>query len=180
MTQKTIETNNQFPKSSNPSAEIKRLNTFVGEWNVEGKSYAEGSSNQNLQVSSVEMKFVQTCEWLSGGFFLTNRWVGHVGKSEFNGMEVIGYDFASQTYFSHFFDNAGNAPTYQVTVRKNVWTYNGELQRATFEFSDDGNTMTTHWDWKKAEVENWLPLCDLTASKLNRKQEKTINMVRHD
>ena len=66
MTQKAVETKNQPPRSSNPSAETKRLNIFVGEWNVEGKSYAEGSSNQNLQVSSVEMKFVQTCEWLLG------------------------------------------------------------------------------------------------------------------
>ena len=165
MSQKIIKKNNQPPKSSEPSTEIMRLGIFVGKWKVEGKSYAEGSSNESLQASSVEIKFVQTCEWLSGGFFLMSRWDGHVGKSEFNGMEVIGYDFASQTYFSRFFDNAGNAPTYQATVRKNVWTYSGELQRATFEFSDDGNTMKTHWDWKKTDGENWLPLCDLTASK---------------
>ena len=165
MSHKSVETKNQPPKSFEPSAETKRLHMFVGKWNVEGKSYAEGSSNENLQVSSVEMKFVQTCEWLSGGFFLVNRWDGHVGKSEFNGMEIIGYDFASQTYSSRFFDNAGNAPAYQITVCENVWTYSGELQRATFEFSDDGNTMTTHWDCKKTEGENWLPLCDLTASK---------------
>lgn len=165
MSQKIIKKNNQPPKSSERSAETMRLNIFVGKWNVEGKSYAEGSSNANLQASFVGMKFVQTCEWLSGGFFLVNHWDGHVGESEFNGMEVIGYDFSSQTYSSHFFDNAGNAPTYHVTVRENVWTYSGELQRATFEFSEDGNTMKTHWDWKKIEGENWLPLCDLTASK---------------
>ena len=148
-----------------PSVETKRLDIFVGKWNVEGKSYAEGSSNVNLQVSCVEMKFVQTCEWLSGGFFLVNRWDGHVGESEFNGMEVIDYNTAKKTYSSRFFDNEGNAPTYQVTVRDNVWTYNGELQRATFEFGDDGNTMKTHWDWRKTDGENWLPLCDLIASK---------------
>ena len=165
MTQKSIKKENQSSKSAEPSAETKRLDIFVGKWNVEGKSYAEGSSNANLQASSVEMKFVQTCEWLSGSFFLVNRWDGHVGKSIFNGMEVIGYDAESQTYISRFFDNVGNAPTYQVTVRKNVWTYNGELQRATFEFSEDGNAMKTHWDWREIEGENWLPLCDLTASK---------------
>ena len=163
MSQKAIETKNQ--SSPTPSAETKRLDIFVGKWNVEGKSYAEGSSNENLQVSSVEMKFVETCEWLAGGFFLVNRWDGCVGESEFNGMEIIGYDVVSQTYSSRFFDNQGNAPTYQVTVRENVWTYIGELQRATFEFSGDGNTMTTHWDWKKNDRENWLPLCDLTAIK---------------
>lgn len=165
MPQKVVETNNQPSKSSEPSADHKRLNIFVGKWKVEGKSYAEGSSNENLQVSFVEMNFMQTCEWLSGGFFLMNRWDGHVGKSIFNGMEVIGYDTESRSYFSRFFDNAGNAPSYQVTVCENVWTYNGELQRATFEFSDDGKTMKTHWDWKKADSENWQPLCDLTATK---------------
>ena len=51
-----------------------------------------------------------------------------------------------------------NAPTYQVTVRENVWMYNGELQDATFEFNDDGKTMKTHWDWRKSDGENWLPL----------------------
>ena len=111
------------------------------------------------------MEFSQTGEWLSGEFFLVNRWSGHVGESEFNGMEIIGYDIPSRKYISKFFDNAGNAPTYQVTVRENVWTYNGEFQRATFEFSDDGKTMKTHWDWRKSDGGNWLPLCDLTASK---------------
>ena len=102
---------------------------------------------------------------MSGGFFLVNRWNGQVGESEFNGMEVIGYDAESPTYISRMFDNGGNAPTDQISLDDNVWTYSGELQRATFEFSDDGKTMKTHWDWRKSDDENWLPLCDLTASK---------------
>ena len=72
-------------QSLGPSSEIKRLELFLGKWNVEGKSYAKGNSNESLQVSSVEMEFSQTGEWLSGGFFLVNRWSGHVGESEFNG-----------------------------------------------------------------------------------------------
>ena len=167
MSQKAAETKAQ---SHGPSTEIKRLEIFAGKWNVKGKSYAQGSSNENLQVSPAQIEFIQTGEWLSGEFFLVNRWSGHVGESEFNGMEIIGYDIPSRKYISKFFDNTGNAPTYQVTVRENVWTYNGECQRATFEFSDDGNTITTHWDWRKNEAESWLFLCDLTAYKLNRKQ----------
>ena len=162
MSQKAAEAKTQ---SHELSAEIKRLELFAGKWNVKGKSYAEGSSNESLQVSSAQMEFSQTGEWLLSGFFLVNRWSGHVGESEFNGMEIIGYDIPSRKYISKFFDNAGNAPTYQVTVRENVWTYNGEVQRATFEFSDDGKTMKTHWDWRKSDGGNWLPLCDLTASK---------------
>ena len=111
------------------------------------------------------MKLVQTGEWLSGGFFLVNRWNGLVGESEFNGMEVVGYDAESQSYISRMFDNGGNAPTYRISLDDNVWTYSGGLQRATFEFSDDGKTMKTHWDWRKSEGEDWLSLCDITASK---------------
>ncbi len=166
MSQKAIEAKSPSPEPPRaPSAEHKCLDVFVGKWDVEGKSYAEGQSNESLQVSSVKMKFVQTCEWLPGGFFLVNRWDGRVGDAEFNGMEVIGYDAESRKYSSRFFDNAGNAPTYQVTVNDKVWTYTGKLQRATFEFSDDGKTMKTHWDWRKTDSENWLPLCDLKASK---------------
>jgi Protein of unknown function (DUF1579) len=140
MSQKTIETKNQSSDLPTPSAEHKQLGVWVGKWN------AEGHSNESWQVSSVKMTSVETFEWLLDGFFLVHRWDGHVGDAAFKGMEVIGYDASSQTYCSRFFDNAGNAPTYQVTVRDNVWTYIGELQRATFEFSDNGNTMTTHWD----------------------------------
>ena len=164
MTQKAGATKIQ-PSAPDPA--LNKLDVFVGKWKVEGKSYAEGSSSENLQVSSVEMIFVQTGEWLSGGFFLVNRWDGRVGESEFNGMEVIGYDAKSRTYISRMFDNGGNAPTYQISLHDNVWTYSGELQRATFEFSDDSRTVKTHWDWRKTDSENWLPLCDLTASKAN-------------
>jgi Protein of unknown function (DUF1579) len=166
MLQKTIETKKQSSDLPTPSAEHKQLGVWVGKWNAEGQSYAEGHSNKSLQVSSVKMTSVETFEWLLDGFFLVHRWDGHVDDAEFKGMEVIGYDASSQTYCSRFFDNAGNAPTYQVTVRDNVWTYIGELQRATFEFSDDGNTMTTHWDWKKSDDDNWLPLCDLKVTKV--------------
>ena len=165
MSQKIIKTKNQSSEPPTPSAEHKQLAVWVGKWNSEGQSYAEGHSNESLQVSSVKMTSEETYEWLLDGFFLIHRWDGHVGDAAFKGMEVIGYDASSQSYTSSFFDNAGNATTYQVTKRDNVWTYSGELQRATFGFSDDGDTMTTHWDWKKSHGDNWLPLCDLTASK---------------
>ena len=96
MSAKAIRKKTLLPEPPTPSAEHKRLEVFVGKWNVEGKSYAEGQSNESLQVSSDKMKFVQTCEWLPGGFFLVNRWDGRVGESEFNGMEVVGYDAANQ------------------------------------------------------------------------------------
>ncbi|MBC7745795.1 MAG: DUF1579 family protein [Flavobacterium sp.] len=145
--------------------ENQKLNIFVGKWKAIGKSYAEGNSNENLQVSLIDMNLTETFEWILDGSFLIHHWNGHVGNAEFKGMEVLGFDILSQTYISSFFDNSGNFPTYKVTFENNIWTYIGELQRATFKFNDDGNAIKTHWDWKKNPNDNWLPLCDLEVTK---------------
>ena len=42
--------------------ENQKLNIFVGEWKAIGKSYAEGNSNENLQVSLVDMNSTETFE----------------------------------------------------------------------------------------------------------------------
>lgn len=165
MSQKPIETKNQSPKPSlTPSAEHKRLEVFVGKWKHEGQSYGEGQSKENPYDSAVKWTSEETYEWLSGGFFLVHRFDALLGGKEFKGIEIIGYDASSQSYFVQFFDNSGNRPTYLASVSEDTWTFTGEAQRATVLFSDDNNTMTIHWDWK-TDGENWLPLCDRKATK---------------
>lgn len=139
--------NNKQPISYSP--ELHKLDVFVGNWKSIGESYPEGNSNESLPSSSVDMTLIDTYEWILEDSFVVHHWDGHVADTAFKGMEVIGYDLEEKGYISNFFDNAGNAVKYQVTVNNNVFTYTGILQRATFEFSANGNTMKTHWDKKK-------------------------------
>ena len=148
------------------SNELNKLNVFIGKWNVLGTSYAEGTANENLKLSSLKMTSVETYEWILDDSFLLHHWDGKVGDSDFKGMEVLGFDKKNNLYTSSFFDNSGNNPTYKVSLKNNIWTYSGEFQKATFEFSDDENSLQVHWDWKKPDDENWLPLCDLKVTKV--------------
>jgi hypothetical protein len=162
-----MKSNSEVYKNISTTPELDKLNVFIGKWKTEGTSYAEGSSDDDLKSSSVSMASEETFEWILDGAFIIHNWNGNVGKAAFKGMEIIGYDKKSNIYTSNFFDNAGNCPTYKLRVNNNAWTYTGELQKAIFEFSDDGNTIKIHWDWKKPGSENWLPLCDLKAIKIN-------------
>lgn len=148
------------------SNELHRLNIFIGKWDVSGTSYAEGSAEENLKSSSVKLTSVETYEWILDNSFLLHHWNGKVGDSDFKGMEVLGFDKKNNLYTSSFFDNSGNYPTYKVSLKNNIWTYSGEFQKATFEFNDNENSIAVHWDWKKPGTEKWLPLCDLTATKI--------------
>ena len=147
-----------------PGHEHRRLDVFVGKWNAEGLSYAKEQSKENPYGSAVKWTSVESYEWLPGGFFLVHRWDACVGDDEFKGMETIDYDTPSQTYFTRAFDNYGNSPIYQASVREGVWTCAGEWTRATVAVSDSGDTMTINWEWKPDGV-NWLPLCDRKATK---------------
>ena len=159
-------TDTQAPaQPTTPGPEHDRLEVFAGTWKTVGPSYTEGQSNQTLRASTVPMALMDTYEWLPGGFFLVHRWDGTVGEQAFQGLEVIGYDAASRSYSSWFFDNNGNCPVYRVTEQDGIWTYTGDRQRATYVVGDGGDAMTVHWEWSR-DGANWHPLCDLKSVKV--------------
>jgi Protein of unknown function (DUF1579) len=148
-----------------PSAEHQLLNVFVGKWHLEGLSYGSGQSYENPHDSSVRWIGEESYEWLPGGFFLICHFNAQIGDAAINGMEIIGYDAASQTYPSYLFDNYGRIYLGQRIVSDGVWIYTVEDYRTTYVLSNDGNTMTTHWDWLSGT--DWLSLVELKGTKLN-------------
>ena len=162
----SIATKPQSPQPPlTPSAEHQLLDVFVGKWHTEGLAYAgESQSTENPYDSAVRWSSEETYEWLPGGFFLLRHFNGPAADVVFNGIEIIGYDASSQMYSSHIFDNYGNALIYQVTVHAGVWTYTGTVQRATYVFSDDGNTMTVQWEWLCGA--DWFNLSHVKVTKM--------------
>lgn len=136
-----------------------RLRAFVGNWQVEGKSYADGST--------VEWLGEESYEFLEGDYFLVGHFHAKVGKDAFNGMMVIGYDEGRDEYFSTQYDNSGFSPSYQVFADGDRWTYKGSRQKAVIRFEEQGHAMLIHWDWKPKEDAEWTPLCDLRATKMH-------------
>lgn len=150
---------NQPPK---PGPEHKHLDVFIGKWINEGHTIA------SADAPSVKIVTSDVYEWAPGGFFVLHYAYGLVGNLSGGGIEIIGFNAASQKYTSHFFDNQGNIAISELTVRDGVWTWigdwAGEGHRATSEFSDDGKIQTCLHERSDDRV-NWLPSMEVVLTK---------------
>lgn len=105
-----------------PGPEHKRLDAFVGKWNIEGQAQASPYGPTGKLTS------VDTFEWMPGGFFMTHHWDARQGGVEIKGMEVLGYDSHNKVYTSRFFDNLGSSGSWKATVQGNAWTWTGDTE----------------------------------------------------
>lgn len=143
--------------------ELKELDVFVGRWRAEGQSFGERGIENNLPPESWTSE--ETYEWIPGGHFLLHRWDARVGSKEFTGIEIIGYDKETQSYFAHLFDNLGNKIIYTIVREQGGWRYSEPASRATVIESIDGSTM--EWKWESQQQGGrWNPICTRTAIKL--------------
>lgn len=103
--------NAQVPKQpSTPGPMYRRLDIFLGNWNMEGQQY-EGLIGPAAKINAME-----TYEWLTGRFFLIHRFEGRVGDAEAACIEIIGHDASSQSYPTHSFYNNGITKEWQARV----------------------------------------------------------------
>ncbi len=150
------------PKQPQPTAAHKRLKVFIGDWHAEGTSYGDGQDAADPRAAGVSWTSDESYVWLPGSFFVLHRWDAQMGKHEFKGAEVMGYDEADGGYFTRMFDNAGHHPDYAGGVDGNVWSFTEAQTRATVTVQDGGDKMTFNWEWKNGGSK-WLPLCDRVA-----------------
>lgn len=144
---------------STPGPEHRRLDVFVGTWNTKGRTRASGSE------PAIEIVGTDSYEWLPGGFFLIHRVDVHMGSEKVDALEIIGYDVASQSYPTRFFDSQGNTGTYEASVRDGIWTFATDSTRATVTVGSDGHSMTIHWERVAGDDQAWVPWMDLELTR---------------
>ena len=130
----TIQTQAPQPPAT-PHPLLRSLDRLVGTWNVTGP----GLQGQ------------VTFEWMAGDFFLLQHIdLDHEGQAN-KGIEIIGYDAASQTLKSHFFGSTGEILEYTWDLNGDTLTIwygdAGSPAKFTGTFSPDGNTNTGAWEW---------------------------------
>src|SRR5687768_10667778 len=135
---------------SQPSADHKRLQVFVGRWRTLGQTIATDSAPAMSIVGT------DSYEWLDGGFFLVHHVDVRMGDQAMRGIEIIGYDRATNSYPTRSFDSQGNAGSYTATVNDDIWTFARESERATVVFSNNGNAMSAEWE-RTDDGTNWMP-----------------------
>ena len=148
-----------------PSPELQLLDVFVGKWQTEGLSYGSGQSKENPHDSAVRWVGAETYEWLPGGFFLVNHFDAKIGNTAISGIEMVGYDAVSQSYPSQLFDSYGRILSGQRRIHDGVWSSSiGTEYRTTYAFRNEGNTLTSCWEW--SDGDDWFVLADLEGTKV--------------
>ena len=157
----------QAPKQPhNPGPEYRRLDVFVGEWQITGQQYGSPFG------PAAKLTAVEAFEWLPGGFFLVHRFEGLIDDQVMACIEIIGHDASSQSYVFHSFYNDSKTNEWQARERDGVWTLSGDWQtegksskvRCTTVFSDSGKTRTAKWE-RSSDGSNWDTFWDVKATK---------------
>jgi hypothetical protein len=136
----------QHPSQPNPA--LQPLAVFVGEWTMAISSPAYPSTMVGGHASF---------EWIEGGAFLMMHTDVEPGGPP-SGIAVIGRDDAAETYSMLYFDARGVSRIYEMSLEGSVWRLHREApgfsQRFTAAFSDDGTTITGHWE-KSTDGSHW-------------------------
>jgi hypothetical protein len=98
-------------RAPTPGPEHERLNAIIGRWINEGHTInPDGTPGVKILASDVY-------EWAPGGFFVVHPAYGRIGDIGVGGVEIIGYDPASQKYQVYFFDSQGNISRHDLTIQ---------------------------------------------------------------
>jgi len=130
--------NEQAPQQAGtPHVALKRLEKLVGTWEIRGRTPDAKEDNILGRM---------TCEWMPGGFFLTQRGEIHFGGSTIRTLEIIGYDPASDTFAASVYsDMSGAVLAYHWDVRGNTVTHWTATDKYTGTFSEDGRILSGGW-----------------------------------
>ena len=103
---------------------------------------------------------------LPGGALL-HRVDARVGEEEVEGAEIIGFDPDRKMYVTQYFGTDGPS-AYEASLLEEdgalIWRMRSKTERFEGTFSDDGNTMTGHWE-SLDDDSSWRPWMDITLTR---------------
>jgi hypothetical protein len=133
--------NAQAQQGPRPDPALKRLEKFIGTWEMKGRTL--NSKEDNVLGRA-------TFEWLPGGFFLQQRIELNFMGMQLRSLELVGYDPQTQALASNVYSNMSPMPLpYKWDVQDDTLTISvayGPLD-ATFKgkFSKDGKSFSGGW-----------------------------------
>ena len=135
--------------NSRPTA-LDRLDVFIGRWLTEGETVA------TPEAPSVRIVASDVYQWGPGGRFIMHPAYGRIGEQDVGGLEVIGYDPATDQFRTYFFDHTGNVITETLTLQAGTWIWQATHHRCTGIFTDSGRTLTAHHE-QSHDGKQWAP-----------------------
>jgi hypothetical protein len=144
-----------------PGPEHTRLAALLGRWRTEGWTV------ETADGPAVKIDAWDTYEWLPGRRGLLHRVDARVGEEKVEGAEIIGWDADRNAYLTQYFGSDGPSAYEASLVEEGgslVWSMRSAADRFRGTFSDDGNTITGHWE-RLDSAENWEPWMEITLTR---------------
>jgi hypothetical protein len=149
-----------------PSAEVKKLDIFVGSWTLDGDMKAS-SMGPGGKVTETEK-----CEWMDGGFFVICHTDFKSAMGDGTGFSVMGYSADDKAYTYREFNSWGEFDDSKGSVDADTWTWTndekmeGKIVKGkfsmkflsptsytfSFDMSPDGTKWTTMMDGKASKA----------------------------
>ncbi len=148
-----------FQQQAPRSAELERLNVFIGKW------MNEGYTVETPAAPSTKITTSDVYEWMPGRFFILHTAYGRIGSMDVGGVEIIGYDPATRKYFSRFFDSSGNVHEDSLTADGDRWRWQGKTTGCTAVFTENGKVQTAH-HVRLDENGKWVPSMEVVLTRV--------------
>ena len=141
------------------------LAMFIGRWTARGTSYG-GTDQTGDDPKANGEAWVSTHEasWHTGRFFIVQDERADIAGSRFDTLSILGVN-DDGSYFSRSVENHGFYRNYNIKNEGNCWRLDGPTERATVIIENDGKRQVWTWEWKLGN--NWLPLCDRVAERVD-------------
>ena len=132
----------ETPQLPQPDPALKRLDRFVGSWELEGNFV--GSDEKTIKGEA-------TYRWLPGGFFLEQQIKLNFMGMEIESLELIGYDPETDTFPSTVYSNLSPVP---LPYR---WDVKDDTVIITVSFPPLDSTFTGSWNDDGTFSGGWRP-----------------------
>lgn len=153
----------QMPK---PGPELKKLDYFVGTWNM------SGTSNASPMGPAGKWSGTETLKWMEGGYFLvshSNFKMETMGSG--TGVAYMGYDPNEKTYTYDEFNSMGEANHSKGMVDGDNWTWtaeqkmNGQTMKERFSMKIESATSYAMKFEMSQDGTTWNPIMEGKATK---------------
>ena len=153
------EVSNAMPTPNSRPNALDRLDVFIGRWLTQGETAAAPG------VPSVRIVASDIYQWAPSRHFIMHPAYGRIGEQDVGGLEVIGYDPATDQFRTHFFDHTGNVLTETLTFRDGTWRWQGAHHRCKGVFTDNGKVLMAHHE-KSNDGKNWAQSMTVTLQRV--------------
>jgi len=149
---------NNRSQQKKPHSKLRQLNFLVGKWHTSGEILKSGTK------PSIQIKGMDTYEWINNGFFLLHRVDVFMGEERTEVIEIIGYDNIRKKYFMRSYDNLGGSAMMYATLDKpDVLKLGDKKMRSTLSTGKRGDHMIAKWE--RLEKAKWVPWMNIQLSK---------------